>query len=71
MHVSKVHMKKIELSGKGINGYSLLTKESLEKWLTDGWTYWKIAEETGCSADDVSKSCKGYGLKKPEKKVVD
>ena len=71
IHLSKVHMKKIELSGKGVNPYSLLTKESLEKWLLEGWTYWRIAEETGCSADDVSKSCKGYGLKKPEKKSVD
>lgn len=71
LHLSKVHMKKIELSAKGVNPYSLLTKESLEKWLLEGYTYWRIAEETGCSADDVSKSCKGYGLKKPEKKSVD
>jgi hypothetical protein len=63
-HNRKVGLKKVELQQKGINGYSLLKKDKLEKWLSEGWTYWKIAEETGIHEDEVSKLAKSLGLSK-------
>jgi hypothetical protein len=63
-HNRKVALKKVELQQKGINGYSLLKKDKLENWLSEGWTYWKIAEETGIHEDDISKLAKSLGLSK-------
>ena len=54
-----------ELTSKGIDPESLLTKENLKKWIeTDGLTYAQIARDhVGISALQVSNMAKGFGLK--------
>jgi hypothetical protein len=56
--------KRVELEAKGITVASLLTKENLEKWVTeDGRTYSYIAREyVGCPDAQVSAAAKTYGI---------
>ena len=63
-HDLKVKLKREELISKSVVPEQLLTKEKMEDWINKGWTYWKIAEETGCPDTIVSGIAKGYGLKR-------
>ena len=63
-HDLKVKVKRDEMISKSVVPEQLLTKEKMEDWINKGWTYWKIAEETGCSDTIVSSIAKGYGLKR-------
>ena len=63
-HDLKVKIKREELISKSVVPEQLLTKEKMEDWINKGWTYWKIAEETGCADTIVSSIAKGYGLKR-------
>lgn len=57
-----VSAKRKELEAKGINPDSLITKESLEKWLNRGWSYMQIARETGVDASSITSIAKLNGL---------
>lgn len=63
-HDLKVKVKRDELLSKSVVPEQMLTKEKMEGWISSGWTYWKIAEETGCSDTYVSSMAKGFGLKR-------
>lgn len=63
-HDLKVKVKREELISKSVVPEQLLTKEKMEDWINKGWTYWKIAEETGCADTIVSSIAKGFGLKR-------
>ena len=55
--------KRRELEGQGINPTSLLTKENLSTWLSEGKTYSQIArEDVGLREEDVSAAAKKHGL---------
>ena len=57
-HLSKVAKKRTELQEASMRPEDQLTKEKLEAWLKQGWTYWKVAEETGCTDSYVSAFAK-------------
>lgn len=61
-HREEVEKKKAELLGKGVKPESLLTEDNLRKWLGQGYSYQKIAKETGVHEVQVSNTCKTYGL---------
>ncbi len=63
-HDLKVKVKREELLSKSVVPEQMLTKEKMEGWISSGWTYWKIAEETGCADTYVSSMAKGFGLKR-------
>lgn len=56
--------KRAELDAQGITVASLLTKENLEKWVSqEGRTYSYIAREyVGCADAQVSAAAKTYGI---------
>jgi hypothetical protein len=55
--------KRRELESQGINPTSLLTKENLSQWLTEGKTYSQIArDDVGLREEDVSAAAKKHGL---------
>lgn len=55
--------KKAELRSKGLRSKDILTRDNLAKWLSDGYTYARIArEEGGCTEQLVSQIARGYGL---------
>ena len=60
----KVKEKNAELVAKGIEPASLLTKESLKKWVEDEvLTYAQIARDhVGLPADQIASLAKGYGF---------
>ena len=58
-----VAKKRKELEEKGITPQSLLTKENLQKWISEGCTYSKIARDyVGCTDSDVAGAAKAFGL---------
>lgn len=63
----KVKEKYAELVNKGIEPVSLLTKESLKKWVEEeGLTYAQIARDhVGLPADQIASLAKGYGFQSP------
>lgn len=63
----KVKEKYVELVAKGIEPASLLTKESLKKWVEDDvLTYAQIARDhVGLPADQIASLAKGYGFQSP------
>ena len=63
----KVKEKYAELVAKGIEPASLLTKESLKKWVEDEvLTYAQIARDhVGLPADQIASLAKGYGFQSP------
>jgi hypothetical protein len=55
--------KKAELRSKGLRSKDILTRDNLAKWLSEGYTYARIArEEGGCTEQLVSQIARGYGL---------
>ena len=63
----KVKEKYAELVAKGIEPATLLTKESLKKWVEDEvLTYAQIARDhVGLPADQIASLAKGYGFQSP------
>jgi len=63
----KVKEKNAELVAKGIEPGSLLSKESLKKWVEEeGLTYAQIARDhVGLPADQIASLAKGYGFQSP------
>ena len=63
----KVKEKYAELVNKGIEPASLLTKDSLKKWVEEeGLTYAQIARDhVGLPADQIASLAKGYGFQSP------
>ena len=61
-HREEVEKKKKELLAKGVKPESLLTEENLRKWVGQGYSYQKIAKETGVHEVQVSNTCKSFGL---------
>ena len=63
----KVKEKYAELVAKGIEPASLLTKESLKKWVEDEvLTYAQIARDhVGLPAEQIASLAKGYGFQSP------
>lgn len=63
----KVKEKYAELVNKGIEPASLLTKDSLKKWVEEeALTYAQIARDhVGLPADQIASLAKGYGFQSP------
>lgn len=69
-HREEVDKKKQELLAKGVKPESLLTEANLRKWLGDGWSYMKIAKETGVHEVQVTTIAKSFGLQSNISKYV-
>jgi len=69
-HKEEVEKKKQELLAKGIRPESLVTEANLRKWLGDGWSYMKIAKETGVNEVQVANTAKSFGLQSNISKYV-
>lgn len=69
-HREEVEKKKQELVAKGVKPESLLTEANLRKWLGDGWSYMKIAKETGVHEVQVTTVAKSFGLQSNISKYV-
>lgn len=61
-HRKAIQDKFDELTAKGVDPNSLLTKESLKSWLGEGKGYNQIAREVGLHESVVSKTAKEFGL---------
>jgi hypothetical protein len=61
-HRKAIQDKFEELTAKGVDPNTLLTKESLEVWIKDGKGYNTIAREVGLHESVVSKAAKEFGL---------
>lgn len=69
-HREEVEKKKQELITKGIKPESLLTEANLRKWLGDGYSYQKVAKETGVHEQQVALMAKSFGLQSNISKYV-
>lgn len=69
-HREEVDKKRQDLVAKGVKPESLLTEASLRKWLGDGWSYMKIAKETGVHEVQVANTAKTFGLQSNVSKYV-
>jgi hypothetical protein len=59
-----VERKRKELTGKGIDPESLLTRENLTLWLKSGQTYQRIARDyVGVHESIVSERARSFGLR--------
>jgi hypothetical protein len=60
----KVNAKFEELKSKGIDSYTLLTKDNLKRWVdTERLTYTQIARDhVGITADEIAAIAKGFGI---------
>jgi hypothetical protein len=61
-HRKAIQDKFDELSAKGTDPTTLLTKENLQGWLKEGKTYNSIARDVGLHESVVSKAAKEFGL---------
>ena len=66
----EVDKKRAELVAKNVKPESLLTEANLKKWLGDGFSYLKIAKETGVHEQQVALVAKGFGLQSNISKYV-
>jgi hypothetical protein len=62
VHRDAIMKKRAELDAQGIKGQTLLSETNMKKWITDGLSYWKIAEQTGVWDAEVSTAAKSFGL---------
>ena len=63
IHKNAILKKRADLTAQGITGQTLLTETNMKKWIGDGLSYWKIAEEIGVWDAEVSAAAKTFGLK--------
>jgi hypothetical protein len=61
-HKNAILKKRAELAEQKVDGHTMLTEASMKKWISDGLTYWKIAELTGVWDAEVSTVAKNFGL---------
>ena len=61
-HKNAILKKRAELTEQKVDGHTMLTEASMKKWISDGLTYWKIAELTGVWDAEVSTVAKKFGL---------
>jgi hypothetical protein len=69
-HREEVDKKRQDLIEKGVKPETLLTEVNLRKWLNDGWSYLKIAKETGVHEAIVANTAKSFGLQSNISKYV-
>ena len=70
-HREEVAKKHKELTEKGIRPESLLTKENLTQWLSQGMSYMRIARElVGVHENEVAAIAKTFGLQSDIKKYI-
>lgn len=70
-HREAVAEKNKELVAKGIKPESLLTKENLSLWLSQGLSYMRIAREhVGIPENEISALAKTFGLQSDIKKYI-
>ena len=70
-HREAVAEKYKELVSKGIKPESLLTKENLTSWLSQGLSYMRIAREhVGIHENEISVIAKNFGLQSDIKKYI-
>ncbi len=70
-HRELVAEKNKELVAKGIKPESLLTKENLSLWLSQGLSYMRIAREhVGVHENEISALAKTFGLQSDIKKYI-
>tara|TARA_R110000868_G_scaffold381909_2_gene648371 strand:+ start:1017 stop:1478 length:462 start_codon:yes stop_codon:yes gene_type:complete len=62
IHRDAILKKRAELDKEGIKGQTLLSETNMKKWIADGLSYWKIAEQTGVWDAEVSVAAKSFGL---------
>ena len=61
--------KRAELTAAGVNPHEKLTRENLEKWLSEGKSFSQIArDEVGLRQEEVSTAAKKYNLKQQKQK---
>jgi hypothetical protein len=70
-HREDVLKKHKELTEQGIRPESLLTKENLSKWLSEGLSYMRISREhTGVPENEIAAIAKTFGLQSDVKKYI-
>jgi hypothetical protein len=70
-HREEVLKKHKELTEKGVRPESLLTKENLTQWLSQGMSYMRIAREmTGVHENEIATLAKTFGLQSDIKKYI-
>ena len=70
-HKEEVAKKHKELLDKGITPESLLTKDNLSTWLSQGMSYMRIARElTGVPENEIAAIAKTFGLASDIKKYI-
>ena len=69
-HKNAILKKRAELAEQNIEGRTLLTEASIKKWISEGLTYWKIAELTGVWDAEVSAIAKNFGLQSAISKTI-
>lgn len=69
-HKNAILKKRAELTDQNVEGRSLLTEASMKKWISEGLTYWKIAELTGVWDAEVSALAKNFGLQSAVSKTI-
>lgn len=70
LHKNAIYKKRAELAEQGIDGRTLLTEANIKKWLSEGKTYWKIAEQTGMWDAEVSTIAKSFGVQSEVSKFI-
>ena len=69
-HREEVEKKRQELVAKGTKPETLMTEANLRTWLSSGWSYMKIAKETGVHEAQVANFAKSFGLQSKISKYV-
>lgn len=69
-HREEVEKKRQELVAKGTKPETLMTESNLRTWLASGWSYMKIAKETGVHEAQVANFAKSFGLQSKISKYV-
>ena len=69
-HKSAILKKRAELTEQNIEGRTLLTEANIKKWISEGLTYWKIAELTGVWDAEVSAIAKNFGQQSAVSKTI-
>lgn len=69
-HKNAILKKRAELTEQNVEGRALLTEASMKKWISEGLTYWKIAELTGVWDAEVSALAKNFGLQSAVSKTI-
>lgn len=69
-HKNAILKKRAELVEQNVEGRSLLTEANIKKWISEGLTYWKIAELTGVWDAEVSALAKNFGIQSAVSKTI-